>query len=98
MAVVTADVTNTGDIEAAEVSQLYLGIPGEGQPPRQLRGFDKAVIRPGETRTFEFELRRRDLSVWDVAAQQWRLLTGSEYGVFVGASSRQLDLNGTLVL
>lgn len=98
VAVVTADVTNSGDIDAAEVAQLYLGIPGEDQPPRQLRGFEKAVVRPGETRTLEFELRRRDLSVWDVTAQQWRLLTGSEYRVFVGASSRQLSLNGTFVL
>lgn len=98
IATVTADVTNTGNVPAAEVGQLYLTIPGEGQLIRQLRGFDKVVVRPGETETFEFELRRRDLSVWDVAAQQWRLLTGSDYHLSVGASSRKLILNGTLSL
>lgn len=96
IATVTADVTNTGDVPAAEVGQLYVTIPGDGQPMRQLRGFDKVMVHPGETKTFEFELRRRDLSVWDLTAQQWRLLTGSEYKLSVGASSRQLLLNATL--
>lgn len=98
IAIVKADVTNTGDMTAAEVGQFYVTIPDEGQPMRQLRGFDKVMVCPGETKTFEFELRRRDLSVWDVTAQQWELLTGSEYQVFVGASSRNLLLNGTLSL
>lgn len=98
IATVTADVTNTGDMPAAEVGQLYVTIPSDGQPMKQLRGFDKIMVRPGETKTFEFELRRRDLSVWDVAAQQWKLLIGSEYQLSVGASSRKLLLNGTLFL
>ncbi|RMJ21173.1 hypothetical protein PHISP_07955 [Aspergillus sp. HF37] len=98
IATVAADVTNTGDVVAAEVGQLYVTIPDRHQPMRQLRGFDKVAVRPGETKTLEFELRRRDLSVWDVVAQQWRLLTGSEYHLSVGASSRKLLLNGALSL
>jgi len=95
---VTAEITNTGDVEAAEVAQLYLGIPVAGQPVRQLRGFDKVEIAPGETRHVQFNLRRRDLSVWDTGAQEWRLTLGTEYRVWVGASSRILPLNGTMVL
>lgn len=98
VATVTADVTNTGDVPAAEVGQLYVSIPGEGQPVRQLRGFEKVMLGVGETKTFEFGLRKRDLSVWDVGVQGWRLLTGKEYGFAVGASSRMLMLNGMLVL
>jgi len=44
-----------------------------------------------------FEITRRDLSVWDVEKQEWKLQNGS-YGVWVGSSSRKLVLNGSLVL
>lgn len=92
---VTADVTNTADVDGKEVAQLYLGIPGEGTPVRQLRGFEKPLIQAGETQTVEFKLRRRDLSVWDTVAQKWHLQSG-EYKVYVGSSSRDLPLEGTL--
>ncbi|OQE27008.1 hypothetical protein PENFLA_c006G08262 [Penicillium flavigenum] len=98
IATVTADVTNTGRVEAAEIAQLYVGIPMQDQPIRQLRGFDKVTVPPGETRTVEFKLRRRDLSTWDVHGQKWRLLVGSDYPVYVGASSRNLELSAKLSL
>ncbi|KAF3764314.1 family 3 glycoside hydrolase [Cryphonectria parasitica EP155] len=88
---VTADVTNSGAVDGKEVAQLYLGIPGEDVPVRQLRGFEKPLIAAGETVTVEFSLTRRDLSVWDVVAQKW-LLQAGEYQVYVGRSSRDLPL------
>lgn len=88
---VTAEVTNSGARDGKEVAQLYLGIPGEDVPVRQLRGFEKPDIAAGETATVTFTLTRRDLSVWDVVAQKWRLQTG-EYQVYVGRSSRDLPL------
>lgn len=94
VAKVTAQVQNTGSMAAAEVAQLYIGLPGN-QPVKQLRGFDKVLIQPGQTVEFEFELRRKDLSVWDVVAQQWSLQRGT-YTLYVGASSRNLPLTGTL--
>lgn len=75
IATVTADVTNTGSVEAAEIAQLYVSMLTKDQPIRQLRGFDKVMVPPGETRTVEFNLRRRDLSTWDVLSQKWRLET-----------------------
>ncbi|KAI9152198.1 putative beta-glucosidase M [Paramyrothecium foliicola] len=90
---VTADVTNTGGVDGKEVAQLYLGIPGEAV--RQLRGFKKPAIAAGNTAQVEFKLRRRDLSVWDVTAQKWRLQEG-EYKIWVGRSSRDLPLEGDL--
>lgn len=92
---VTADITNTGDVFAHEVPQLYVGIPNS--PVRQLRGFDRVALRPGQKKTVTFALTRRDLSIWDVVVQQWRLQNGT-YPIYVGASSRDLRLNGTLTV
>ncbi|KAJ6030667.1 uncharacterized protein N7446_000271 [Penicillium canescens] len=98
VAVVTADLTNSGKMEAAEIAQLYVHIPAIGQPVKQLRGFNKIIIPPGETRTVDFRLRRRDLSIWDVVSQKWKLIIGTEYLIYIGASSDKSLLNGTLVL
>ncbi|BCR91138.1 beta-glucosidase [Aspergillus chevalieri] len=89
---VSAKVSNTGVVDGDEVPQLYLGIPNG--PVRQLRGFDKLRIVAGESAPVAFPLTRRDLSVWDVSAQQWHLQEG-EYKVYVGRSSRDLPLSGT---
>ncbi|KAJ4104165.1 hypothetical protein NW760_010843 [Fusarium oxysporum] len=94
VATVTANVSNTGSIDGKEVAQLYVGIPGDG-PVRQLRGFTKPAIKAGETAAVAFELTRRDLSVWDVSAQEWQLQQG-DYAILVGRSSRDLPLQGTL--
>ncbi|KAI6291423.1 hypothetical protein MCOR34_010176 [Pyricularia oryzae] len=94
---VSAKVANTGDVAGAEAAQLYVGIPEEGAPVRQLRGFAKPSLEPGAEATVEFELTRRDLSGWDVAAQAWRLHPG-EYKLWVGGSSRNLPLEASLQL
>ncbi|EMR69432.1 putative beta-glucosidase 1 protein [Eutypa lata UCREL1] len=98
IATVTFTLSNTGGVTASEVAQLYLGIPsseGFDTPARQLRGFQRTPVRPGETRTVVLSLTRRDLSVWDTVAQQWRLQPGT-YQIDVGASSRDLRLQGSL--
>lgn len=95
---VTATITNTGSVAAAEIAQLYISIPAAGQPIRQLRGFEKVYLTPGASATVTFPLQRRDLSVWDVGAQNWKLITGSAYTVSVGASSRNLPLTSTFTL
>lgn len=93
VAQVSADITNTGSVEAAEVAQLYVGIPDA--PVRQLRGFEKVSVAPGETATVTFDLTRRDLSTWDIVSQEW-LLADGEYNIYVGSSSRDLPLTSTL--
>ncbi|TVY84071.1 putative beta-glucosidase M [Lachnellula suecica] len=92
---VTAVITNVGEVAGAEVAQLYLGIPTA--PVRHLRGFEKVPLQPNTSAEVSFSLTRRDLSVWDVVAQQWKLQSAS-YNVSVGASSRNLRLNTTLVI
>lgn len=95
VATVSANVTNTGAVDGAEVAQLYVGIPGG--PVRQLRGFEKPVLTAGESTMVSFPLVRRDLSSWDVVAQKWLLQSGT-YGVWVGSSSRDLPLTGSLTI
>jgi len=91
---VQARITNTGDRNGAEVAQLYLGIPNS--PPKQLRGFEKtALLAPDESAVVRFELTRRDFSVWDVVSQAWIVQPGN-YTVWVGASSRDPKLTGTI--
>ncbi|KAB2571049.1 putative beta-glucosidase L [Lasiodiplodia theobromae] len=99
LATVTATIANAGDVAGAEVVQLYLSLP-EGSadaPPRQLRGFDKIALGAGESGTVEFILRKKDASYWSVEQQQWVLPSG-EFAVAVAASSRDLRLEGVLVV
>ncbi|KAJ9634217.1 hypothetical protein H2199_009101 [Coniosporium tulheliwenetii] len=89
---VTVTVSNTGDIGGATVAQLYLdmgsGAP-EGTPVRVLRGFEKVSVQPGQSTEVSFALTRRDISYWDIVAQNWRISSG-EMTVSVGLSSRDL--------
>ena len=94
---VSITFSNIGDVYAHEVAQLYITVPEDDTPIRQLRGFERLPLQPRESGTANFPLTRRDLSVWDVAAQQWRLRRGS-YELAVGASSRDLRASGTILI
>jgi beta-glucosidase len=95
---VGVDVTNTGRRTGAEVVQVYVSDPAvAGEPPRQLKGFDKVTLRPGQTTHVTFCLDRRAFSIWDSAAQRWTTVNGA-YHVAVGDSSRNLPLSGTVLL
>jgi len=95
IATVDCTVTNSGGADAAEVAQLYVGIPNA--PAKQLRGFAKQDVEPGQTVPVHFELTRRDLSIWDVVQQQWVLQSGN-YPVYVGASVLDIRLTGSLTV
>jgi beta-glucosidase len=92
---VTVVVHNTGSVDGDEVAQLYVGIPNG--PVRQLRGFEKVPIATGKSETVSFSLTRRDLSTWNVGAQQWALQRGT-YKIWVGRSSRELPLESTFTI
>jgi beta-glucosidase len=97
---VTATVTNTGKVAGAEVAQLYLGDPAvAGEPPRQLEGFGKVFLRPGQSATVSFPLTGHELSYWDDAANGWVVPDGT-FGVYVGDSSALagLPLRGSLTV
>ena len=97
VATVTATVTNNGTVTGAEVAQLYVGYPSSAPatPPKQLRGFQKISLAPGKSGTVSFKVRRKDLSYWDVASQKWITPAGT-FNVYVGASSRDIRLTGSM--
>ncbi|MFI6809094.1 glycoside hydrolase family 3 C-terminal domain-containing protein [Streptomyces luteogriseus] len=89
------DVTNTGKRAGAEVAQLYLSAPAAtGEPPRQLKGFKKVYLRPGQTKRVTFDISTQDASYWNTSAQGWTFVAGA-YAVRVGDSSRSLPLSDT---
>jgi beta-glucosidase len=93
VASVDCQISNSGQVEAAEVVQLYVGIPNS--PERQLRGFRKRLLQPGKTERFHFDLTRRDISIWSVVEQNWVLQKG-DYQIYVGASVLDIRLKGVL--
>ncbi|KAK0721491.1 glycosyl hydrolase family 3 N terminal domain-containing protein [Apiosordaria backusii] len=92
---VTVDVKNIGEVEGVEVVQLYLSLGGPSNPSIVLRGFEDVSISPNESKTVTFTLTRRDLSNWNTETQNWEI-SKDEKVVFVGSSSVDLRVNGTL--
>jgi len=93
-------ITNTGARAGAEVAQVYLGLPAStGEPPRRLAGWAKVELKPGETREVTVPLdpnaASHPLSYWNVNMNGWEIASG-DYQVYVGASSRDIRLNGTM--
>jgi beta-glucosidase len=95
---VSLTVANNGTVDGHEVSQLYVQYPDAAdQPVRQLRGFERTLIASGSTANVTFSLRRRDLSMWDVEAQEWDVVSG-DYVFSAGASSRDLRVSQTVAI
>jgi len=83
---------NTGVVAGAEVVQVYLQFPsGAGEPPLQLKGFQKVMLPGRGIKTLSFVLSDRDLSIWDVSQHSWRIVSGT-YVAFVGTSVANLPL------
>jgi beta-glucosidase len=92
------DVRNTGARAGAEVAQVYVGDPASaGEPPRQLKGFAKVSLRPGQTKHVTLTLDQRAFSIWDTAAQRWTTVSGT-YTVAAGDSSRNLPLSAPVTV
>ncbi len=88
--IVKLNVKNSGDRAGAEVVQLYIDVPAEAkEPPRQLKGFDKIMLDPGETISVTIPLADESLMMFDEFDQEWKLFNGN-YQVMVGSSSRDV--------
>lgn len=85
--VVTVDLKNTGAREGTEVAQLYLRDDAAtiSRPVRELRGFQRVTLRPGETRTLRFTLRPDDLALYDRDLR--RVVEPGGFTVWAGGSS-----------
>jgi beta-glucosidase len=91
------EIRNIGDRAGAEVAQLYVepGQPATERPIRELKGFAKVVLMPGESKRTTLSLDRRSFSYFDPRTGQWRADPGA-YLISVGASSRELRLKQSL--
>jgi beta-glucosidase len=97
-ATVTATMTNTGTVAGADVAQMYVGDPAASQdPPKQLKGFDRVSLTPGQSATVSFPLNIHDLASWSPTANQWEAQAGT-YSIAVGDSSSSLPLTGSTSL
>ncbi|HEY0795708.1 MAG TPA: glycoside hydrolase family 3 C-terminal domain-containing protein [Acidisarcina sp.] len=96
---VSFDVRNTGSRAGAEVAQLYLGDPSAKakRPVRELKGFQKVRLDPGQSQHITLNLDKRSFSYWDESAHDWRADPG-KFTVFVGDSSENTPLTSSLVL
>jgi len=96
---VTAQITNTGKVAGAEVAELYIEpkSPRVDRPIRELKGFDRVKLAPGESQTVTFTLNPRDFAYCDVRGKQWRADQG-DYTIEVGGSSRDLPLTAPVSL
>jgi beta-glucosidase len=97
-ATVSFTVKNTGSRAGAEVTQVYVGYPSSvGEPPHQLRGYQKVFLNAGESKTVTITLAPQAFGYWDTSRNAWTVSAGS-YQVLVGGSSRQLPLQGSVSL
>jgi beta-glucosidase len=96
---VAFDVTNAGAREGAEIAELYVGQSHSSvpRPIKELKGFAKVNLKPGETRHIQIALDRRAFSYFDVNKKDWTVDPG-EFAIFVGGSSDNTPLRGAFVL
>jgi beta-glucosidase len=95
---VSFTLTNTGKRGGAEVAQVYVGDPPSvGEPPRQLKGYRKVFLEPGESTRVTIPLDERAFAHWDDTRHGWAVTAGT-YQVYVGGSSRDLPLQGQATL
>ena len=96
---VSFDVTNTGSVTGAEVAQLYVSDPSAklSRPERELKGFEKLRLAPGETKHVTLNLDARAFSYWDETAHKWTIDPG-KFVLRVGDSSESTPLSAELTL
>ena len=92
-------ITNTGSVAGAEIAQLYVHpvnapLP---RPDKELKGFAKVMLKPGESRDVTIRLTTKDLAYWDVAQHAWNAVPG-EYELLVGTASNKILLKTKVTL
>jgi beta-glucosidase len=90
---IRVEIANTGPVPGEEVAQLYVGCAGARveRPAKELKGFARVRLAPGEARRVTFELSVRQLATYDPERRDW-IVEPAVYQVYVGPSSAQQDL------
>lgn len=92
---VSFNITNTGQRAGAEVAQLYVGQrnPRMERPIKELKGFQKVLLQPGQTRRVTIELNGRSLAYFDPNRNTW-VIDDDTFNIAIGAASDDVRLNG----
>ena len=92
-------VKNTGDVAGAEIAQLYVADDESTifRPVKELKGFKKVFLAPGETADIELTLDKRAFAFFNVNTNDWCVETGA-FTIQVGASSRDIKLEGKVTV
>jgi beta-glucosidase len=98
-ATVAFDITNTGTRAGADVAQVYVGdkhasVP---RPVKELKGFARVELNPGETKHVEVTLNRRAFSYYDISRHKWTVAPG-DFDIYVARSAAEIELTGKLAL
>ena len=93
----TVTIKNTGSLAGKAVVQLYVGDAESTpiRPVRELKGFSKVELQPGESRDISFMLDKRSFAYWNRDIHDWHVETGA-FTIEAGSSSRDLPLRGTV--
>jgi beta-glucosidase len=93
----SVEVTNTGKRAGAEVAQLYIHDvkSSVARPIQELKGFEKITLEPGRTKVVTFDIRKADLSFYDVKGKSWKAEPGS-FEIRIGSSSRDIRSRANL--
>lgn len=90
---VTFAITNTGERAGAEIAQLYVGMKSETifRPDRELKGFTKVFLNPGESKDVEIMLDDKAFRYFNIKTNNWEIESG-EYTLLVGANCMDIRL------
>jgi beta-glucosidase len=96
---ISLKVKNTGKVAGKEVVQIYVADRQSSlvRPPKELKGFKKVALEPGESKVVKFSLDQRALSFYDPYQRQWVAEPG-EFEVLAGSSSRDIRLKASFML
>lgn len=96
---VSLEIKNTGNCFGKEVVQLYVGdrTGSASRPIKELKGFQKVALQPGETKQVIFQLDERSFAWYNEGMKDWYAASG-EYEIMVGTSSRDMRLKDTIIL
>lgn len=97
--VVQFTVKNTGKVAGAEIAQLYIqavksSVP---RPVKELKGFSKVTLKPGEAKVVKIVLTDQDFSFWDVNKKGWNAEPG-DFNILIGAASDNIRRNAKVTI
>ncbi|MGR3778843.1 glycoside hydrolase family 3 C-terminal domain-containing protein [Bacillus paramycoides] len=94
---VRVNVKNTGSTVGKEIVQLYIKDVESTmiRPEKELKGFEKVALQPGEEKTVSFTLNKRSFAYYNVELKDWHVETG-EFEILVGKSSKEIVLHDSL--